>query len=67
MPVAATVTYAAAAKLGMERVPVASVVYYWITGLAGILLLMVAVVQCFRTGGRKKWCTADGRAAGTGD
>jgi hypothetical protein len=67
IPVAATVTYAAAAILGMERVPVASVVYYWITGPAGILLLMVAVVQCFRSGGGKKRYTADGRAAGTGD
>lgn len=51
MPVTATVVYAAAKPLGLDQVPVASIVYYWITGPAGFLLLIVAIVQCVRRKG----------------
>lgn len=48
MPIAATASYAAAGALGLERVPVASIVYFWITGPAGFLLALVAMIQCAR-------------------
>lgn len=48
MPIAATTAYAAADPLGLDQVPVASIVYYWTTGPAGIVLFVVAVIQCTR-------------------
>lgn len=48
MPIVATAVYAAAQPLGLGQVPVASIVYYGITGPAGVLLLGVAVIRCVR-------------------
>ena len=48
MPLAATAVYAAARPLGLDRMPIASVVYYWITGPAGLLFMVVAMIQCLR-------------------
>lgn len=48
MPVAATAVYAVAKPLGLDQVPVASVVYYWITGPAGIVMLVIALIQGVR-------------------
>jgi len=48
MPVTATVVYAAAKPLGLEAIPVTSIVYYWITGPAGFLLFVWAAIHCSR-------------------
>jgi len=48
MPIAATAVYAVAKPLGLDQFPIASMVYYWITGPAGFLLLVVAIIQCAR-------------------
>jgi hypothetical protein len=45
-PIAATAVYAAAKPLGLDRVPIASIVYYWVTGPAGFAMLVIAIYQC---------------------
>jgi hypothetical protein len=46
MPIAATVVYVAAKPLGLDQVPIASIVYYWITGPIGFAMLVIAIYQC---------------------
>lgn len=53
MPIAATVVYAAAKPLGLDQVPVASIVYYWITGPVGFAMLLMAIYRCGLRTGRK--------------
>lgn len=48
MPLVATMLYAAAEPIGLGQVPIASIVYYWITGPAGFLLLIIAIVRASR-------------------
>jgi hypothetical protein len=48
MPMTATAVYAMAKPLGLAHVPVASIVYYWITGPAGFAMLAIAIIQCAR-------------------
>jgi hypothetical protein len=46
MPIAATAVYAAAKPLGLDQLSIASIVYYWITGPAGFVMLVIAIYQC---------------------
>ncbi|MGE3308707.1 MAG: hypothetical protein AB7O66_01965 [Limisphaerales bacterium] len=46
MPIAATAVYAAAKSLRLDQVPVATIVYYWMTGPIGFVLLVIAIIQC---------------------
>lgn len=45
LPLVATATYVLAKPLGFERVPVSTIVFYWITAPLGTSLFVVAVVK----------------------
>ncbi len=47
VPVTATLVYSIATSLGMDRVPVSTIVYYFLTGPAGIVLLILAIAVVF--------------------
>jgi hypothetical protein len=55
IPIAATTVYGVAAAWGMDRVPVSTIVYYFLSGPAGIVLFLLATVVIFwRTYGASK-------------
>lgn len=60
MTFAATVVYSAAKPLGLDRLPFRSIVYYWITGPAGFLLLVVGIIQCARRKPKPRRCVDRG-------
>jgi hypothetical protein len=47
IPISATVVYGVAAATGLDRFPVSTIVYYYLTGPAGIVLLILAIVIVF--------------------
>jgi hypothetical protein len=48
IPIAATIVYAIAAAAGLDRFPVSTIVYYYLTGPTGIVLLVLAIVVILR-------------------
>ncbi len=50
IPCVATVVYCLAAASGMERLPINTIVYYFLTGPIGLLLLILAIFVSIRRG-----------------
>jgi hypothetical protein len=46
-PITATLVYGVAAAAGMDRIPVSTIVYYYLSGPAGFVLLILAIVVIF--------------------
>ncbi len=54
-PIASTLVYGVAAAAGLDRWPISTIVYYYTTGPAGFVLLVVAIVMIFwRTSGDRQ-------------
>jgi hypothetical protein len=46
MPLVATIVYTLAGPMGLERMPISTIVFYWITAPVGTVLFVVALVKC---------------------
>jgi hypothetical protein len=55
IPVTATFVYAAASAGGLDKFPISTIVYYFLTGPAGIVLLVLAIIVIF-------WRTSSNRS-----
>jgi hypothetical protein len=54
IPITATLVYGAAAAAGMDAIPVSTIVFYYLTGPAGIVLFILAIAVIFwRLSGRQ--------------
>jgi hypothetical protein len=47
MPITATLVYTVAAAAGLDRLPVSTIVYYYLTGPAGFVLFISAIAMVF--------------------